>query len=394
MYHNALFYGCKIKVYITYLFNSCSEFLIVILSFFTFYTCFDKNKCKIGKSVGVLSALYLVSALFHLLWYLKVFNPSSAEYIFIESIFGVIKATIFIYIAYRLTKNKTLPYLSLLFYMGILIMYITSSNFIYSSIISYLVILIVFLNLEFCTGAHLKKVGLYGILYSFISILLIVITFIMFKSYMAFWFVPNLFLILVFFHIHLHVKNCNNPIEMPVKPSILAKVIKLPLFVIISAVFILFTVIAIHELGHAMAAKAYGCQYEVTFSKLDVSGLTTLKCDGYYSKSIILLSGLSLTLLFGFLLFLTSITFSTYLSYLIIGFSFLIANKDLIDFGASRSIIFILNYFAVVMAVVGFIKIALLYKEEYDKQEFIYCDHQNGPPKPITKTNHQNKNYK
>jgi len=353
---------------VIYFLNGISALAIAVISFYIFFLWFKKKAiCKLGKLIGINGIFYLIPTFLNFAWSFNLLFPQKNDFILIEGCFNVIKATLLLVIVYKLVNNKNLLYFLFLFLLSsIAIPYTINAFFLFISAASYLLILIISMELVLFSNYHLKKAGYFGILYSLISVLFLVFVFIGKKPSSMFWFIPNIAMFSVFLLFYVDVKHCGISVKKE-KPGI--KRVGLPLlfvkflvFIISMSAFIFISTLAVHELGHALAAQYYGCERgKAVIYDLVGQPRTEMVCEGYYNNTVITLGGIILTFAVGFIFLLTGGKFTTIISYLIFGFSSLMVYGDLKDLNISMNIIATIMFISIILIITGIIKLSINY---------------------------------
>jgi len=110
---------------------------------------------------------------------------------------------------------------------------------------------------------------------------------------------------------------------------IILEIFKFSLFIIGFVILLMLGTLGVHELGHSIAAKAFGCTHETTFGI--GRAMTHVVCDNPVNSTLITLSGLFLTLVISIIMYFTGNDFTRRAAFLLFAFSILTAFDD---FGA------------------------------------------------------------
>ncbi|MEA2036429.1 MAG: hypothetical protein U9O94_02895 [Nanoarchaeota archaeon] len=359
---------------IVYLLNGLSTLAISIVCFYAFFLWSKKKTvCKLGKLIGISGIVYLIPAFLNLLWAFGVLIAKESDFILIEGCFNAAKTILLLVIAYSLIENRNLLYFLFLFLLSLVaIPYSINSFFLFISLISYLLIMIVSIELVLWSNYHLKKAGYFGVIYSALSILFLVFVFIGKAPSSMYWFIPNIAMLMVFSLFYLDVKNCG----IIVKPrrlkaenlELLFIFVKFLVFVFSVSAFIFLSTVAVHELGHALAAQYYGCEMgkAVIYDVIDKPH-TEIMCTGYYNDVIVTSAGILLTLLVGSAFFLTGGGFIKIISYLIFGYALLVSYGDLKDLGVSSNIVAAVMFLSFVVIAIGVTRLSIDYIKQQSK---------------------------
>jgi hypothetical protein len=351
-----------------YFLNGLSTLGVAVICLYTLFIWSQKKSvCKLGRIIGINGILYLIPTLLYLAWSFTLLSPQSSDFVLIEGAFNIAKATLLLVIVYKLVNNKNLLYFLFLFLLSaVAIPYTISAFFLFISAISYSLILIVSMDLIFFSNYYLKKAGYMMLFYSIISILFLFIVMLGKEPSLMVWFIPNTVMLFVFLMFFKDVSQCGL-VSVRKKPKprrfeLAFLFAKFLIFTTSMTAFILLSTISVHELGHALTAQYYGCERSkaVIYDMVN-KPYTEMICNGYYNDTIITLGGIILTSAVGLIFFLTGGEFTTILSYLIFGFSFLISFGDILDLGLSLNIVAIMVFFAFLLIVTGVIKLSFHY---------------------------------
>ena len=352
-----------------YLVNGLSYFAISLISFFIFLIWLrKKNFCSLGKAIGINGIFYLIPSLLNFLWFSGKVIPTQSDFILILGSFNAVNATILFALVYELVNNKGLLHFLFLFLLTALaIPFSFTAFFLLTSFVSYLLILIVFLDLALFSNAYLKGAGYFGISYSIISLAILGLgVFLNKEPFTMYWFISNVAVFLLLYLFYKDIKSCGKETTNP-KPKIKKIIlpilfIKFIIFIISISAFIFISTIAVHELGHALSAQYYGCERSKAVI-YDILGPphTEMACDGYYNNTIITFGGLISTIALALIFLFTGGRFTTIMSYLIFGYSLLIAYGDLMDYGVSLNIITVVLFISFSLIVTAIIQLSIFY---------------------------------
>ena len=285
-----------------------------------------------------------------------------------------VSSILILYTVYKITDNKNLIYLFTLFLTTVFaINFSMNSFFLFSMAVSYLLMMIVFLELILFANLYLKRAGFSGLAHTAISIIFLVMVFLKFKPFNFFWFIPNVLMSFVFYLIFLDIKSLGiiekkapekkkNPIINFI--SVFAKFF---IFIISISSFILLSTISLHEFGHAMVAQYYGCEHtkSVIYDMIQAPHTET-KCSSYYNNTILTLGGILSTFVISLIFLLIGVRFTKNISYLMFGFSILISYGDLTDLGISKNIIATAIFLSLLIIVMAVTKLSVYYLKQQE----------------------------
>jgi hypothetical protein len=110
---------------------------------------------------------------------------------------------------------------------------------------------------------------------------------------------------------------------------VLLEILKFGIFIMGFVVFLLLGILAVHELGHSLAARVFGCSHETTFGI--GKAVTHVQCDNAANVTMITLGGLFLSIAISVVMFFAGNDFIRRVSFLLFAFSILVSFDD---FGA------------------------------------------------------------
>ncbi|MFH1642062.1 MAG: hypothetical protein ABIC04_04130 [Nanoarchaeota archaeon] len=360
-----------------WLLNGISMAFVAIVSFFCFFFWYrNKCTCKVGKAIFLNGILYLVYAFLTILWSMDVIEPVMSDFIFIDGIFNVFKAVLFLMIVYYMIHNKNLLYFLFLFLLTVLAIFSSLNTFfLIVSFASYAIIAIVSFDLFLLSNRYLKKTATYAITYSVICVCFLLSVFIWRDPSSVPWFIPNALMFIVFLLFFYDVRYCRIGKNAETEPKI--KKIMFPflffkfvVFITSMTLFLLLSTISIHEMGHTLSAQYYGCEKSkaVIYDIAD-SAHTEMVCSLYYNDLIVTLAGVLLPLIVGLIFLLTGGSFTSNISYLIIGFSLILPSKDLETLHFSNSMIFLVIISGIVIVMLGVIRFTTYYISSHTGSE-------------------------
>jgi hypothetical protein len=151
------------------------------------------------------------------------------------------------------------------------------------------------------------------------------------------------------------------------KDSLFLKIcvgIKFILFIASISFFVAAGTIAIHELGHSLTARYYGCPYSPIIFVPGELPNTEISCLEQGNLSTITFAGLLSTTILSLVLFFTTRKILKYISILIFAIGIIAAAIDLASMEINKVIIFMFNTAAYVLIALSTIKISYLYYKE------------------------------
>lgn len=353
-----------------WLLNGLSYLTVAIAAFCIFFLFLKERGTinKIGDVLGVNGIFYLIFGFLNFSWFFNFLEPAREDFILMNFVLTVVSSILVLYTVYKITDNRNLVYLFILFLTTLFaINQSMRSFFFFSMAISYLLMIIVFLDLIFFSNLYLKRAGFAGLFYSMTSIIFLVLIFLDFGSFSLLWFIPNILMFMVFYFIFLDIKNLGIAKKKASESktgllNFISVFIKFFLYIISMASFILLSTVALHEFGHVIIAQYYGCEHtRAVIYDMVHSPHTEVTCSEYYNGVLLTLGGILSTFVVGLIFLLTGGHFTTRLSYLIFGYSLLISYGDLSDLGLSKNITSSVIFLSLIVIVIAIIKISSLY---------------------------------
>lgn len=321
-----------------------------------------QKKSDLKKIFSTLALVYVINFVLNIFWFFSISSPVGREIMLFDSMFLVLQSTLLVIALGYLSKQRHLLFLLFVYLFAAASVYVSFADFfLVVQFISYLILLLGFLSVA--EEGPLGKVSLFGSLYSSMS--LVVVLVLQFTKLNIVFVQPlvQLLLVIAFYHFYAYIRYV--PEKRPKKECLIVSLVYQIFSLIIILVISGVAVVAIHELGHALAAKYFGC--EVTKAVLyDAKTFphTELVCSDPSNNLVIVLAGLFLPTLVGILLLWFGEPFLEDLSYLIIGFSFYFSNRDILDLGLSQNFIIVLMVISFLFLFIGVRGIILYFFRE------------------------------
>jgi hypothetical protein len=207
-----------------------------------------------------------------------------------------------------------------------------------------------------CFDFGLKKAGITGAVYAITSMILAGLPAAN-QLFSPYWFVPNLLFLAFLVLLNSEIQHCHIPTEKPKKKrfKLLPYLTRYLLFMAISVIFAFLVSMVIHEVGHAVAAKAYKCEgiRAVIYDVYWQSPYTELQCPANTNQAVIDLSGLLLTAIFALVFMATKERFLYASGILFFGFSMLGSYSDFLSIGVSESLVAAAIFVSAILVVYG-----------------------------------------
>ncbi|MFH1181668.1 MAG: hypothetical protein V1702_01800 [Candidatus Woesearchaeota archaeon] len=362
-----------------YLFMALSYAAVCAVAFYTYLAWRkDKGPENIGKHIGALGVLIILPALMNLLWAFSALPPTSQDALFINGIFSIAVPAIMLVIIYKLTCNRNLLYLLLLFAITFVSLPYSFSKFFVSVMIAAnILFLLVSLDVLIIRRYHIQFAGVTGVLTSLTSISFSVMLYFGADYSGLWWFIPNFMLALMLFILHLDQKYYSliSPRESAHRRPHVRRVllwllfIRYMLYIMGVAAITLISTVSVHELGHAITASYYGCDPARIVYDLHKAPYTEIGCPGSGTPIfIITLAGILLVLVAVAVFFLAEGSFTTRLAELMLGFGFLISYSDLRELGVSQNILALIVMLSLLIVLAAIFNFSLFYIRQHTRK--------------------------
>jgi hypothetical protein len=344
-------------------------FLFVIIKFSKNYK--KTHSKKIFDLFLVIGLLYLVFSIILFAWSFDFLKYSSSDFSIIYSLIVFIQTFLLFNIIYLIRKNKRIfyfffPYLSI---FSSTLIHVPISSIIL--ICSFLITLTLFILLF--PVSNFGNISKFGIIYSSLS-LIIQIAFLFNKDlYIFLSFVSNIlfgiFLISLINQIEKLPLFCFEQQIRHKKRYYLLDFLRYFIFIIILTNFIFIGTITVHEVGHLLSARTFGCEFGKIVYEEGLPHTEILCNNSFNSLAKSLLGGMLLPILIAILLYFAGGTFIRELSLLIIGFDFIISYQDILDLGISKNLSIFLS---IIGGILILLAIGLLAKSRTSEEEFMH----------------------
>ena len=347
--------------------NGIIYFLVFILMISNFLKHYNNRRIhKIVHSISSFAISSFILAIMFFFWSFLL-DYSVKDYLLIFSVAVVFQSIMMFRTIYVFDKNKKLFYLLFLYLFSLFSVIFTSLNFSHVLLsISFLLFMIISLNFSSRFPAY-RKVGFFGIFYSSISLFCQLLVLFNKIDLLYFSIVSNI-LLLGFLAIFLREIKKNPPIlkEQNIcrKESLAFSFLKYFVFVITLVNFIFLGTIGVHELGHLFASRFYDCDYRRIVYEENLPR-TEVLCKDIGTTKFMLLGGVVFPLAIALIILLIGGSFIREIAVLAMGFNFLFSYRDLIDFGLSESIAFVLGILGVILVIIGIALLARARIEEF-----------------------------
>ena len=160
-------------VQIVYILNGLSQLAIALLAFYVLFSFYKKDKQikLIGWILGLNGIFYFIFSFLNISWAFNFLAPNTPDFILLHTIITVISSILLLYVVYKITSNKNLIYLFLIFLISLFsITYGINSFFLITLLLTYFLIIIIFLNLIIVNHKSFSPRNFYGLLYLLVKL--------------------------------------------------------------------------------------------------------------------------------------------------------------------------------------------------------------------------------
>lgn len=341
--------------------------IFVFLSFNFLKYAKDERRKKIISYLSFIGLLYLIIAILSFLWILEFLNYYESDFLIIYFLILFLQSLFLFKIVYSFSKNKFL-FLPLGFYilLFVFVVFLGGTFINFFLILSFLLFLLFFLNL-LLRGDEYKDVGVWGIFYSSLSLLLQILFFLGIVEFYIFFILSTGLFFYFIWNLTKHLKK-NPPLEsivsIPKDKPYFFIFLNHFVFLLILTNFIFVGAVVVHEFGHLLASNLYDCEdRKIVYEE----GLphTEALCSGEVNNPFILFSGIGLPLILAFLLFLIGGKFLKEIGFLIVGFNLIVCFKDFKDLGLSDNLTMFFIVLGGLFILVGIVLLAKSKTEEH-----------------------------
>ncbi len=353
--------------------------LICILIFAFVFIKYVKNKKISGfkKTFQIflyLGVFYFISSILSIYWLINPEKYISEDFLLIYSIIILFQTFFLFNFIYLFRKNRKI-FLFFIFYTIIFSSSIIDIPFsLLILICSFFILLILFTLI--ISISNFEKIGKLGIVYSSFGLIL----HILFLFNKDFYFLGGLFsnilffifLIFSIFHIEKNIYYFfHHKLIRKRKENYIMSFLKYFIFIVVIVNFVFIGTVTVHEAGHFITSKAYGCQFVKIVYEQDFPHTETLCNESFNAFTKVILGGILLPILISILLYFTGGTFIKEISLLIFGFNLILSYQDIIDLGFSKNISL---FFFVLGIISSLVSIGLLAKSKTNEEEFIQLE--------------------
>jgi hypothetical protein len=144
-------------------------------------------------------------------------------------------------------------------------------------------------------------------------------------------------------------------------------IIRFVIFITSISIFVTVGTVAIHELGHSIAAQKMGCPYNTIMFQPGHLPNTEVSCFENANITYLLLAGLITTTIFSILIFIAASGIIRYLAAVIFSIGLITATIDLQALSVDSSVIIIMSLISYIVLALSTIKIVMIYFKKENK---------------------------
>ncbi len=353
--------------------NGLSQLAAAVFSLRLALKLKGEKRCLMQRPIYMLSAAFLMIAMLNLLWFFGIIPVSQWDNMLINPLFNLVFLGVWFYIGMLVSGQNHAYYLIPIFIMSANTFLVFTKLAFVSDIITGLTLIGVFFYLGFVDHHLVKRMGHAGMIYGLLLSSTAAVSYALGISHIsAFWFLPN---IAVLYLLHLMWKKDHvcSYVHEPEKHHIpiMVEVFKLGLFVVALGIFLMLGTLGVHELGHSLMAKSFGCTHDTEFGA--GYAMTHVVCSSEAGTTLIKMGGFLLTLVIAILMYIVGTEFAKRISYLVLGFAIVISVDDLISLGFPYSAIIALVIISAILIVYGLMRVVSSYEVEYEDYEAHLC---------------------
>ena len=331
----------------------------------------------LARLFALLGFIVLLFGWMKISWGMGGMRANEWEIDAIFSAFNIVITIIFILMFHRIFSQTKLVYVLYTYWVLMLLsFYDKISSLGQANFMSSLMLLLVFGYIALYSNYYLRKAGIAGIFYSLTSLVFLVLLRAGYGFKDIFWLGSTLILCLVLYFIYLDLDKIE--LDAPKKRIKLRKmsnlkyILRSSLIILLFLVFAMLSTYSIHEIGHALVAKFYGCEVkEIVLYDMGGSSHTEIKCIAQYNSFLLSLAGIMLTTLIGLIFMMANYEMTNYLSYVVIGLGMLIGNSDLKEAALSQSLIFLIWATGIIIMIYGAVKLTMHYLRNLENSAII-----------------------
>ncbi len=347
--------------------------LIVSLAFFsvlTFYFMKHSEEEFMKKAMipaFLIGVVHLIISILSLLWFIGALTYSNSDFLIIYSLLLLIQGFFLFTIIYNISnQNNKLFFFAFSYFLvffAIIFLHVSFLNVFVS--VYFLFVLLLSLSFLFRNDEY-KVIGIFGMLYSGISILLQILVLIKVVELYPFSIIYSALLFAFLIFMIKHLKDNPLPVKSKKrkKKNYLFNFLRDFVFTLALINLVFIGTVVIHEFGHLMVSYLYDCaSREIVYS----GGFpdTQILCSNVTSNLFVSLGGILGPIIIGLILIFVGGKFLREIGLLMIGFNLIIASKDFTEIGLSTNLSIFFVITGVVLAVAGIILLAKSKAEDY-----------------------------
>lgn len=348
--------------------NGLSQLAAAAVSVIVAVRLKEGRKSALQRPLLFLSAAFAAIALINILWSLKVISISAWDDMFVGPVFNLVFMGVWFYAGISISGHRNVYYLIPLFVMSGNTLLIFNDLAVVCDLIVGLMLVGVFFHLGFVDRHLVRRISYAGMAYGLLIPAVSAFSYFSGAAYVGSpWFLPNILAAYMVFLIG-RGQNVSVSAGHPVhhRSSVVLEVFRLGFYVLCLSVFIMLGTLGVHEMGHSLAARSFGCSHQTQFGI--GHAVTHVECESAAGSTFIVLGGFALTVLISVMMYIVGNGFARRIALMIFGFSMIMAVDDFTVLGLQHSAIVALVFIASIVLGVGLVKLVKDYEVEYDIQ--------------------------
>lgn len=347
------------------LLNAVSDLGVATLSFIIWHKLSKDSHKQLSRAFGVLGIIFLLLCCLNAFWSSGFIEQTEWDTLFVLPILNLAMLSVWFYVCLSVSKHNNIHYLIAFIIMGSNALLLSKNQALVSDALVAFTLLSLFFHVGIVSKSFARRISLVGIAYSVIFIAAALVSSLPGYGYVAApWFIPNVILVLLLYNIYRRSDELHMHEQVRMKKdNFILEIVRLGLYVCGLSILLMLGILGVHELGHSLSAEFFGCSHETTYDFGNAK--THVQCEDSSASTILLLSGLVLTLLLSALMYIVGNDFARRVSSLMFAFSLIAASEDLSSLGVPDSSFIILILISSFLVIYGIVLIVRGYEQEY-----------------------------
>ncbi|MBI4438936.1 hypothetical protein HY640_03330 [Candidatus Woesearchaeota archaeon] len=349
-----------------FLIEAASLLAAAACSAYAYFKLSKQQNRTVSAFIGVNAAFLAIQAVLSLMWGTGQIPLQQNDFLLTRAIFSAIQAITILLIVHSMTGKKTILFMLLLFVIGSLPIRPNMTYFFASiTLTSYMLITLIlgYLIMSGKENNSLRKAAITGTAYAAISAATFIAYFIAKINATAYLFPAQNILLAATIYLLGKGHATPKPAQEQGKKHLMIPVLfaKYAVFVTSVCMFVFFSTVSIHELGHTIAARMYGCDVKTVIYGGQENPHTEFFCSGRYSDEIVTLAGIAMPIAVAAAFMFTQETLIIKIAYLMMGFNLFISFRDLKELYVSDSAILIIIALSVITVLFSIVRLSIYY---------------------------------